>query len=1058
MEETNLFVDNGENYSIYLQPDTPFWFVPSLAGDELLKLRLKGKRNKELIEFWASRSGKSLIAAEIDVRSLFHSIKTPPSTPYRGRKPLRLEQISELWFHLTDLCNLKCGHCLFRSVKNRRQSLAPEVISSTVEKAHGLGCRLVCFTGGEPFMHPQFLDVLRETLRFENIQIATLTNGILIPDKINQIQKLDYHRMHFQVSLDGPEEVHDLLRGNGTFKKTVHSLKLLKQHKIPCSIAMAVNTDNVSYMPDMVSLANALRVGIIHFLWHFKRGMGESMEMVPIDTLTENLRAAVKLAKENSIVIDNLEALRAQVFTPPGTRFDFGNAGWESLAIGPDGSIYPTPAMVHLEDLRAGYIEEGIEEVWEKSAVLKSIREISLLDIPEMASDLWRFIIGGGDLDHCLINGNGGKKEMLLSPDPYAPLYRYMSKMIIEEEARTLPLPGKPGLILKMGDISTECPSGADVNFTHCNCLLSLGGESMQGLVREFYADRAETIDSSIVNPVRYDEEAMKGIPEEALFRAYGCGSPVRDAGLNQGEIVVDLGCGTGVECFLASKEVGSGGKVIGIDMTDAMLDIAHRSKKKNEKKHGYSNTSFVKGLLELIPLRTNSVDVVISNCVLNLTHNKRRVFQEILRILKPGGRMVISDVVTESEPSLHIRSDHELTGECIGGAMVQEYLFSVLEEIGFRNSQIIKRFPYRIVQGHRFYSLTFLAVCPEPEENLEPKDVLYAGPFRAIITEDGTLFQKGARSSVDLSVSMDLEKLGEGGVFTLDSFSGEVTNIDAESTCSCFTAPEADTEIIYEDVPETGCLLCGEPLVYLAIPEERICARCGKKEKANAICEKGHFICDLCHIQDPLEVIKRVCTTTRETDMIKLLQDIRSHGKFPMHGPEHHAMVPGIILATYKNLGGSVIEKEILAGIDRGQLIPGGSCAFMGICGAATGVGIAFSIILHSNPLAPKPRQTVQSVVSKIIEKISRQQAARCCQRECYLALTEASRLSEKVLPLELEAEASLVCNQYASNRECIKKRCLLYPEHKEKETGLKASDLVIPAIKISPATSESN
>jgi hypothetical protein len=206
------------------------------------------------------------------------------------------------------------------------------------------------------------------------------------------------------------------------------------------------------------------------------------------------------------------------------------------------------------------------------------------------------------------------------------------------------------------------------------------------------------------------------------------------------------------------------------------------------------------------------------------------------------------------------------------------------------------------------------------------------------------------------------------------------------------------------------------------------------------------------------MEVIEKVCTTTTETDMIKLLQTIRSHGKFPMHGPEHHAMVPGIILATYKNLGGDVTKKEILAGIERGGLIPGGSCAFMGTCGAATGVGIAFSIILHSNPLAPRPRQTVQSTVSKVIKKISQQQAARCCQRECYLALIEATRLSAEVLPIELRAEAGLVCNQHASNRECIKKRCFLYPEHKEKETGLKMGDLVISPIKISSATSESS
>ena len=163
---------------------------------------------------------------------------------------------------------------------------------------------------------------------------------------------------------------------------------------------------------------------------------------------------------------------------------------------------------------------------------------------------------------------------------------------------------------------------------------------------------------------------------------------------------------------------------------------------------------------------------------------------------------------------------------------------------------------------------------------------------------------------------------------------------------------------------------------------------------------------------------------------MIRLLHEIRSHKKIPLHGPEHHAIVPGIILATYRNLGGNITEEQILTGIRRGTQIPGGSCGFMRVCGAATGVGIAYSIILDSNPVAPEKRQKIQKVVSRVISRISEQKAARCCQRECYIALKEAASVSSVLLPIVLKADFHLTYQQHSINRECIGVRCLLQPE----------------------------
>jgi hypothetical protein len=169
-----------------------------------------------------------------------------------------------------------------------------------------------------------------------------------------------------------------------------------------------------------------------------------------------------------------------------------------------------------------------------------------------------------------------------------------IAQQLIEEEAAKLRSSRKPGLVLRMGDITTECPAEGPVNFTHSNCLLSMGEGETRALVREFYQERAEEVDETILNPVQYDAAQVDFIPEEGRVRMYGCGSPVSDAALKEGDVLVDLGSGSGVECFLAARSVGPAGRAIGIDMTDAMLEIAERSRIRVEEALGYRNTRFL--------------------------------------------------------------------------------------------------------------------------------------------------------------------------------------------------------------------------------------------------------------------------------------------------------------------------------------------------------------------------------------------------------------------------------------------------------------------------------
>ena len=188
---------------------------------------------------------------------------------------------------------------------------------------------------------------------------------------------------------------------------------------------------------------------------------------------------------------------------------------------------------------------------------------------------------------------------------------------------------------------------------------------------------------SSSCDPITsdlYDEAQKSGVPEKAVLGSLGCGNPTALAELKAGETVLDLGSGGGIDVLLSAKRVGSTGKAYGLDMTDEMLALAEE----NKRKSGLTNVEFLKGEIENIPLPDNSVDVIISNCVINLSGDKDRVLREAYRVLKPGGRFAVSDVVVRGEVPGEVRKSMELWVGCIAGALEEMDYVKRLAKAGF--------------------------------------------------------------------------------------------------------------------------------------------------------------------------------------------------------------------------------------------------------------------------------------------------------------------------------------------------------------------------------------
>ncbi len=191
---------------------------------------------------------------------------------------------------------------------------------------------------------------------------------------------------------------------------------------------------------------------------------------------------------------------------------------------------------------------------------------------------------------------------------------------------------------------------------------------------------------------IGYSDEDLKAVPEGANL-GLGCGNPVALASLKEGETVLDLGSGAGFDCFLAAQKVGKNGKVIGIDMTPEMIGRA----RENARKGGYTNVEFRLGEIENLPVSDSSIDIIISNCVINLSPEKNRVFTEAFRVLKPGGRIMVSDIVLLKPVPNAIMDSIEMYVSCIAGASLKTDYLQTIESAGFKDVKVIDETPFPV-------------------------------------------------------------------------------------------------------------------------------------------------------------------------------------------------------------------------------------------------------------------------------------------------------------------------------------------------------------------------
>jgi|GEM_PF-379162 radical SAM additional 4Fe4S-binding domain len=685
-------------------------------------------------------------------------------------------------------CNSRCPYCFIGDaigqeslMNDETMDLAFAAIDQLAEE-RGRDCtKQLSLFGGEPLIDtPNQRRVVERILSkgFERgFLIDIVSNGFDLVHYVDMLKKYGVDKV--QVTFDGMREYHNTRRRavdkrGPSFDRIVAGVDAALEKELRLNVRVLLDRNSIKELPLLVNFFKeknwfgnpnfTIHIGSVFDCFKCQPGKERAKHL----EVREGNEALYKICREDPSIADLLEidwqGVRRFLYTgklfPPTYKTCFG--GTRMFAFDMNGGIYACETTAGRPEYQIGTFAPTLDL---NRDLMAALDDRHILNIPACQKCPQALLCAGGCSFNAVVNHGS-----LLSPG-----CRMLKETLQYGFDYYWPE------IQERLDLQENGAPSAQANGGGCCSQPTTAPQT----VKDFYAHAAQSPQPSLCCPTKYDPELIAHIPEEVLSRSYGCGSPAIEAAIAPADVVVDLGCGAGIDAFIAAKLVGPQGRVVGVDPTEEMIIRARQNAETVAVNLGHDITEFLQGSLERVPLEDSFADVVISNCVLNLSTNKPQAFKEIFRILKPGGRFVISDAISDKVVPEELRRDSALWNQCVSGALSHEEFVAAAREAGFEGVNIKNERPWKEVGGVRFYTAILEAFRPQKGATcvFKGQKAIYTGPLSSVSDDAGHLYPRGVAIEVCTDTAAMLGREPYAGMFLVLEPEGEMAT--AAACCS---------------------------------------------------------------------------------------------------------------------------------------------------------------------------------------------------------------------------------------------------------------------------------
>ena len=382
-----------DSLHLFLDPEMPNWIITDKRGSQIIDDIKNCINVKEQMHNYAINFDMDYTRAWLDIhtflkdliRSQFLTSEPVKKADYAGRANyIHTKKLNELWIHTNNSCNLTCSHCLVNSSPNEDKGLSTEAIKKIIDEAVELGTTRFYFTGGEPFIRRDIFELIDYVCNQKESELIILTNGTLLKgESIERLKNFDKELLKIQISLDGSKpEINDPLRGKDSFAQIVQGIKNTVDAGYSPTVTTVVANSNIDDIPEITKLLAYSGVKTHHLLWAHKRGRitgNGNNSIPPIDKVIDVTRRVKEVAGESGISVDNHDSYKFRANSNRGTRYDLGNACYDSMCVYSNGEVYPSASFAGHEGLKCGSIfDNTLREIWENSNMSKAFRNATL--------------------------------------------------------------------------------------------------------------------------------------------------------------------------------------------------------------------------------------------------------------------------------------------------------------------------------------------------------------------------------------------------------------------------------------------------------------------------------------------------------------------------------------------------------------------------------------------------------------------------------------------------------------------------------------------------------